>query len=85
MEEPAIDMTAYSSDIVECNKCKRKLYTSFDVSSLFYVEECWHLFCLPCIRKYIDDEFVNMGGNLPCLSGNCKKTLTDYQLKVLDN
>ena len=76
-------MAAYCQDIVECKKCHRKLYTSFDVSSLFYVEECWHLFCVPCIRKYIDDEFISKFGNLTCLADRCQKPLTDYQIKVL--
>lgn len=74
-ESPAIDVTAYSQDIVACKKCSKKFYASFDANSLFYVEECWHLFCLGCIKKYIDDEFVNSGGNLNCLSKDCKKSI----------
>ena len=44
-----------SDNIVQCLKCTRKFYSSFDVASLFYVHECWHLFCLPCIKKYVND------------------------------
>ena len=66
-EEPVLDMTAFCNDTVECKKCTKKLYTSFDVQSLFYVEECWHLFCISCVRKYIDDEFLKNNMELKCL------------------
>ena len=70
-------------DIVICKKCNRKFYSSFDVASLFYVDECWHLFCLPCVRKYIDEEFINRCGNLPCMVKGCDQTINEHQLKQL--
>ena len=82
-EEPVIDMSVYSHDTVECKKCHKKLYTSFDVESIFYVEECWHLYCLSCIRKYIDDEFVKSNGELKCPSSQCSKIVPQYEIKVL--
>jgi hypothetical protein len=36
-ESPAIDVSAYSQDIVTCKKCMKKFYASFDANSLFYV------------------------------------------------
>ena len=75
-------MSVYSNDTVECKRCSKKLYTSFDVQEMFYVEECWHLFCLSCIRKYIDEEFIKSGGELKCPSSKCEKTVNQYQLKV---
>lgn len=53
----------------------KKFYASYDANNLSYVEECWHLFCLACIKKYIDDEFVNSGGSLICPAKNCKKMI----------
>lgn len=57
--------------IVVCTECNKKFYSNYDVQSLFYVEECWHLFCKPCIVKYINKEFVGQNGNLKCLSKSC--------------
>lgn len=82
-ESPAIDVSAFSQDIVVCKKCTKKFYASFDASSLFYVEECWHLFCLACIKKYIDDEFVNRYGNFFCPAKDCKKNISEDQIKQL--
>ena len=62
-------------DMVQCQKCSRKFYASFDVGSLFYIHECWHLFCLPCIKKYVNEEFINNFGNLGCLAKGCKETI----------
>lgn len=76
-------MSAFSQDIVVCKKCAKKFYASFDASSLFYVEECWHLFCLGCIKKYIDDEFVNRYGNFLCPAKDCKKNISEDQIKQL--
>ena len=38
---------------------------------------------MPCINKYIDQEFINQGGTLKCLKKNCNKTMLEDQLKGL--
>jgi hypothetical protein len=79
------DISAYNSRIVVCKNCERKYYENIDREILFYVYDCWHVFCLPCVNKYIDLEFVNVGGSgmLKCLNDTCHKILDEDQLRVL--
>ena len=75
VEEPPLlqstEMPFTDPYIVACTECNKKFYSNYDVQSLFYVEECWHLFCKPCIVKYINKEFVGQNGNLKCLAKSC--------------
>lgn len=50
-----ISLSGMNSDIVRCKKCDKKFYASLDLRSLFYVEECWHVFCKSCMVKYFDE------------------------------
>lgn len=43
-----------SSQIIACLNCKNKFFADYDIGSLSYIEECWHLFCKPCIIRHID-------------------------------
>ena len=83
MEEPKADFAAYSAKIVVCGNCERKYYENFDRDILFYVYDCWHVFCMPCINKYIDSEFINQGGNLKCLKTGCNHFMIEDQLRGL--
>lgn len=38
---------------------------------MVYIEECWHEFCLPCIKKYIEELFVKKGGDIRCPFEGC--------------
>jgi len=71
----------YETKVVRCAQCDRKYYENFDRDILFYVYDCWHVFCMPCINKYIDTEFVDKGGNLKCLQPGCSTIMMEDQLK----
>lgn len=85
MEEPNInsDMNMYETKVVKCAHCDRKYYQNFDREILFYVYDCWHVFCMPCINKYIDTEFVDKGGSLNCLKPGCSTIMMEDQLQGL--
>ena len=84
-EEPDIkaDLAVYSAKIVQCGHCERKYYENFDRDMLFYVYDCWHVFCMPCINKYVNSEFINNGGNLKCLKPGCDQYMMEDQVKGL--
>ena len=82
-EEVPAELAVYESKIVVCAQCERKYYENFDRDILFYVYDCWHVFCMPCINKYIDLEFINQGGNLKCLKVGCSKFMMEDQIRGL--
>ena len=41
------------------------------------------MFCLACIKKYIDDEFINSMGNINCPAKDCKRAMNEYQIRQL--
>jgi hypothetical protein len=44
---------------------------------------CWHTFCLPCINKYIDSDFINKCGSLKCLDSVCNTEIDSEQIKAI--
>ncbi len=44
---------------------------------------CWHTFCLPCVNKYINNEFVEKCGELKCLDNTCKMDIDGEQVKAI--
>ena len=77
------DLAVYDTKIVKCGHCDRKYYENIDRDILFYVYDCWHVFCMPCINKYIDSEFINQGGNLKCIKGGCSNYMMEDQIRGL--
>ena len=77
------DLAVYESKIIKCGQCDRKYYENFDRDILFYVYDCWHVFCMPCINKYIDSKFIDQGGNLRCLKVRCSNTMMEDQIRGL--
>ncbi len=72
----------YSEDIVSCQICDQKFYSSFDLSQLVYADACLHLFCKKCLARHIDQELVNQGGCLQCPIASCKENIPETQVKV---
>ena len=70
---------------IACSTCKRDFPPSYDINFLFYVEECWHLFCVPCFWKNVNERFLDEEneGNLPCFNEGCKKIIKSDQLMKL--
>lgn len=85
IREPTIkaDLACYSAKIVQCGNCEKKFYENFDRDILYYVYDCWHVFCMPCINKYVASEFVNQGGNLKCLKKSCTHYMMEDQIRAL--
>ena len=56
---------------MECTQCGKQFSSSYDITSLFYVEECWHLFCVGCVWKHINEKFIDTGSlmSLPAAKG----------------
>jgi hypothetical protein len=77
------DLAVYDTKIVKCGHCDRKYYENIDRDILFYVYDCWHVFCMPCINKYIDSEFINQGGNLKCIKAGCSNYMMEDQIRGL--
>ena len=73
----------YGTSIVVCKGCDRKFYETFDRDMLITLFNCWHTFCLPCINKYIDSEFVNRGGSLKCLDPSCNLDIDSEQVRAI--
>ena len=63
---------------MKCENCKRAIM-SVDLSSLVFIEPCCHIFCMPCIKSYIEDQYVAQKGSLKCLK--CEKIIMDHQIR----
>ena len=82
-EEIEWDVGVYGAKIILCKGCDRKFYENMDRDILFYVFDCWHIFCLPCVNKRVQTDFVNNGGSLKCLDPKCNNMIADEQIKSL--
>lgn len=71
----------YGAQIVICKGCDRKFYESYDRDMLVTLFSCWHTFCLRCVTKFIDAEFINKGGSLKCLDPACRIDIECEQIK----
>ena len=50
---------------------------------LFYLEECWHLFCAGCVWKHINEKFIDLVDALSCFSNNCSEVIKEHQPRKL--
>ena len=73
-------MAFYGANMVVCKGCDRKYYETFDRDMLFSVFGCWHIFCVLCVNRYIDNEFVNQEANLKCLEKGCSQIIEADQI-----
>lgn len=44
-------------EIVQCQNCQKVMDVD-DVNYFTYIDPCFHLLCLDCIRSYAEDQFV---------------------------
>lgn len=70
-----------NSDIkLVCEACRKSYYNNRDSDKLWFINQCCHMICRPCIMRMAIEKYVEQDGKIVCPELGCGARLSDYEL-----
>lgn len=66
-----------------CEYCRKVFYCDRDFDRIWYLEECGHVLCRPCISRLAMEKYVQEEGKVLCPEISCGSRVTQSDFKTV--